>query len=44
MAQEELDLETRLELLDIELKEIGKLIAELSATTEAITKIIEGNN
>lgn len=40
---DELDFETRLELLDIELKEIGKIIAELTAKAEAIAELTKGN-
>lgn len=40
---EELDFETRLDLLSIELKEIGRIIAEMKEKAEALQRLTEGN-
>lgn len=39
MAQEELDFETRLDLLQIELDEIGKILAALDKKMKAVATI-----
>lgn len=45
MAQEELDLETRLDLLQIELDEIGEILAALDKKMKAVATIfVEGSN